>query len=84
MGESEVRTEVWKSLAAPCAACAFQEALVAVLNVSTVKLAPTFQRLCNICIFKDSDVLFNTESRRKGQTRGGRVHIFGKEIKTSV
>lgn len=37
-----------------------------------------------ICIFKDSVVLFNTESRRKGQTRVGRVYVFCKEIKNTV
>lgn len=52
----------WKSLEA---VCAFQGALGAGLEVSRMKLLPTFQRLYNICIFKDSDAMFSMESRRK-------------------
>jgi len=65
-GEAHVTTGPWKSLEALCAACAFQEALGTDLEVSKIKMAPTFQRLYNICIFKESDVLFNTASRRNG------------------
>lgn len=65
-GQAHVSTGLWKSLEALCAACAFQEALGTDLKVSRMKLAPTFQRLYHIYIFKDSDVIFNTESRRKG------------------
>lgn len=64
--QAHVSAGLWKSLEALHATCSFKGALGRHRFESLQNKVVSYVSQANICTFKDSDVMFNTESRREG------------------